>query len=155
MSDKEFFAGTYMEHVIQCAKHGEHSHTIVCTVEGHEGAWCQLCWIETLGAPLKCVHKRKIKAIEIKAKKEYGGLEESIVFNFLPDISPKQADCFFKELSEFRGKYSLHVYSKRLFVVFHDQESRIVNEIKSSRGIIEIKTTFRDCIDTYSQFLKY
>lgn len=124
---------------------------------------------------------QQIKAIEIKSKKECTGLEEyivlevfneeSIVVDFFPDISPKQADCFFKELSESCGKYSLHAYSKRLFVVFHDsdyifskiaffthvnQELKIpVNEIKSSNGIIEIQTTFDDCLNTYSEYLNY
>ena len=38
--------------VINCPKHGEHHHAIVSTVPGHEGAWCQLCWLESLGPSL-------------------------------------------------------------------------------------------------------
>jgi hypothetical protein len=35
-----------------CPKHGEHEHAIVSNIEGHEGAWCQLCWLESLGPSL-------------------------------------------------------------------------------------------------------
>ena len=35
-----------------CPKHGEHEHAIVSNIEGHEGAWCQLCWLENLGPSL-------------------------------------------------------------------------------------------------------
>lgn len=32
-----------------CPKHGEHEHAIISNIEGHEGVWCQLCWLESLG----------------------------------------------------------------------------------------------------------
>jgi hypothetical protein len=35
-----------------CPKHGEHIHAIVSNIEGHEGAWCQICWLESLGPSL-------------------------------------------------------------------------------------------------------
>jgi hypothetical protein len=40
---------------INCPKHGLHSHTIVSTIEGHEGYWCQICWLETLGESLPLI----------------------------------------------------------------------------------------------------
>ena len=50
--------GTYEAHVITCPKHGEHPHSIVSNIKGHEGAWCQICWLESLGAPLPMEKKR-------------------------------------------------------------------------------------------------
>lgn len=35
-----------------CPKHGEHEHAIECTIPGHEGVWCQICWIESMGQSL-------------------------------------------------------------------------------------------------------
>ena len=35
-----------------CPKHGEHDHAIVSNIDGHEGVWCQLCWLESLGPSL-------------------------------------------------------------------------------------------------------
>ena len=35
-----------------CLKHGEHDHAIVSNIDGHEGVWCQLCWLESLGPSL-------------------------------------------------------------------------------------------------------
>jgi hypothetical protein len=35
-----------------CPKHGEHEHAILSNIKGHEGAWCQLCWLESLGPSL-------------------------------------------------------------------------------------------------------
>jgi hypothetical protein len=32
-----------------CPKHGKHEHSIVSRIEGHEGVWCQICWLESLG----------------------------------------------------------------------------------------------------------
>jgi hypothetical protein len=50
--------GTYEAHFITCPKHGEHPHTIVSTIKGFEGAWCQICWLESLGEPLTVEKKR-------------------------------------------------------------------------------------------------
>ena len=40
-----------------CPKHGKHHHTISSTIPGHEGFWCQLCWLEMLGEPLEAVEE--------------------------------------------------------------------------------------------------
>ena len=37
---------------IVCPKHGTHRHYISSDIEGHEGHWCMLCWLETLGPSL-------------------------------------------------------------------------------------------------------
>lgn len=41
-----------------CPKHGEHEYAITSTIPGHEGAWCQLCWLESMGQslPYRSVH---------------------------------------------------------------------------------------------------
>ena len=54
------FVGSYETWVVTCPKHGEHSHVIQSTIKGHEGQWCQICWIETLGKPLPAVYKRVV-----------------------------------------------------------------------------------------------
>jgi len=35
-----------------CPKHGEHEYAIVSSIPGHEGAWCQICWMESMGSSL-------------------------------------------------------------------------------------------------------
>lgn len=35
-----------------CPKHGEHEHAITSTIFGHEGVWCQICWLESMGPSL-------------------------------------------------------------------------------------------------------
>jgi hypothetical protein len=42
---------------INCPKHGVHAQTIVSTIPGHEGHWCMICWLETLGQPLPVINK--------------------------------------------------------------------------------------------------
>lgn len=37
---------------ITCPKHGQHEYAIVSDIPGHEGAWCQLCWLESMGPSL-------------------------------------------------------------------------------------------------------
>jgi hypothetical protein len=37
---------------VVCPKHGEHADVIISNIEGHEGTWCQLCWLESLGPSL-------------------------------------------------------------------------------------------------------
>lgn len=49
---------------VTCPKHGEHSHSIVSTIEGHEGTWCQICWIESLGESLPSIKKPFVIEIE-------------------------------------------------------------------------------------------
>lgn len=50
-------AGSLNVPYVQCPKHGEHQHTIGSSVPGHEGMWCQICWLESLGQPLPVVMK--------------------------------------------------------------------------------------------------
>jgi hypothetical protein len=48
----------YDAHVITCPKHGEHPHCIISNIKGHEGVWCQICWLESLGTPFPMQKKR-------------------------------------------------------------------------------------------------
>lgn len=36
----------------RCPAHGEVAAVITSTIPGHEGAWCQLCWLASLGPPI-------------------------------------------------------------------------------------------------------
>ena len=40
---------------IICPKHGQHNQYIRSTIPGHEGHWCMICWLESLGEPLETV----------------------------------------------------------------------------------------------------
>jgi hypothetical protein len=40
---------------INCPKHGIHNQLITSTVDGHQGQWCMLCWLESLGPSLPLV----------------------------------------------------------------------------------------------------
>jgi hypothetical protein len=40
---------------VVCPKHGEHSQYIESTIKGHEGYWCMICWLESLGNPLSTI----------------------------------------------------------------------------------------------------
>ena len=42
---------------IICPKHGQHDQYIQSTIPGHEGHWCMICWLETLGESLETVSK--------------------------------------------------------------------------------------------------
>lgn len=44
---------TSQQWIVKCPKHGEHPHIISSDIEGHEGHWCQLCFLELLGKPLE------------------------------------------------------------------------------------------------------
>ena len=49
----------HTEHItVICPKHGEHEHAITSNIPGHEGAWCQICWLESMGPslPYRKVH---------------------------------------------------------------------------------------------------
>jgi hypothetical protein len=35
-----------------CPVHGEHEYTIESNIDGHEGVWCQICWLQSLGPSL-------------------------------------------------------------------------------------------------------
>ena len=41
---------------VVCPKHGTHSHTIESTIKGHEGHWCMICALESLGEPLPTIN---------------------------------------------------------------------------------------------------
>jgi hypothetical protein len=43
---------------IVCPKHGTHKHYISSNIEGYEGHWCMLCWLESLGSPLPLVEEQ-------------------------------------------------------------------------------------------------
>ena len=49
--------GGYKAWVVKCPKHGEHHHSIHSTIKGAEGAWCQICWLESLGPPLEAEYR--------------------------------------------------------------------------------------------------
>lgn len=36
-----------------CPKHGEHEYAIASSIPGHEGYWCQICWLESLGPKIQ------------------------------------------------------------------------------------------------------
>jgi hypothetical protein len=40
---------------IVCPTHGTHKHYISSDIEGREGHWCMLCWLESLGPSLPVV----------------------------------------------------------------------------------------------------
>jgi hypothetical protein len=42
---------------VVCPKHGTHKHYISSDIEGHEGNWCMLCWLESLGSSLPLVEE--------------------------------------------------------------------------------------------------
>jgi hypothetical protein len=50
-----------------CPKHGEHEYAITSTIPGHEGVWCQLCWMESMGPSLPY---RKSNEPHTQAKEE-------------------------------------------------------------------------------------
>jgi hypothetical protein len=43
---------------IVCPKHGTHKHYISSDIKGHEGHWCMLCWLESLGPLLPLVKEQ-------------------------------------------------------------------------------------------------
>jgi len=50
---KEELRKVIQQTYVECPKHGHHSYVIESDVPGYEGVWCQLCWLESLGTPLK------------------------------------------------------------------------------------------------------
>ncbi len=52
MNSTEFFTDKTAELKVICPKHGTHKQYIESNVKGHEGHWCMLCWLESLGEPL-------------------------------------------------------------------------------------------------------
>ncbi len=46
---------TICQRKINCPKHGLHEHMISSNIESHEGSWCTLCWLESLGPALPVI----------------------------------------------------------------------------------------------------
>jgi hypothetical protein len=42
---------------VDCPWHGIHHQYIESTIQGHEGHWCMLCWLESLGDPLPTIEE--------------------------------------------------------------------------------------------------
>jgi hypothetical protein len=57
MESTELFINKLPELKIVCPKHGTHDQYISSTVKGHEGNWCMLCWLESLGDPLPTIEE--------------------------------------------------------------------------------------------------
>jgi hypothetical protein len=49
---------TQMRTEATCPKHGKTEYVIESTIPGHEGVWCQLCWLESLGPSLPYIKRR-------------------------------------------------------------------------------------------------
>jgi hypothetical protein len=45
---------------IICPKHGQHNKYIHSSILGHDGYWCMLCWLESLGEPLEIVLQKDL-----------------------------------------------------------------------------------------------
>ena len=43
--------------LIVCPIHGRHTHYISSDIEGHEGHWCMLCWLNSLGPSLSIIEQ--------------------------------------------------------------------------------------------------
>lgn len=41
-----------MNLTVICPVHREHEYAIESNIDGHEGVWCQICWLESLGPSL-------------------------------------------------------------------------------------------------------
>ena len=54
----DFLNLKFSEKQITCPRHGTHRHYISSDIEGHEGYWCMLCWIESLGPSLPLVEEQ-------------------------------------------------------------------------------------------------
>jgi hypothetical protein len=57
MESTELFTTSEPTLKIVCPKHGTHDQYINSTVKGHEGNWCMLCWLESLGDPLPTIEE--------------------------------------------------------------------------------------------------
>ena len=51
----DFLNLKFSEKHIVCPKHGTHKQYISSNIEGHEGNWCMLCFLESLGPSLPTV----------------------------------------------------------------------------------------------------
>ena len=52
---EDFLGLKIVQKQIVCFKHGTHGHHISSDIEGYEGNWCMLCWLESLGPSLPLV----------------------------------------------------------------------------------------------------
>jgi hypothetical protein len=55
MESTELFIAKKSDLKIVCPKHGTHNQYISSNIKGHEGHWCMLCWLESLGNPLPTI----------------------------------------------------------------------------------------------------
>lgn len=65
--------------IVICPKHGEHEYAIESTIPGHEGVWCQICWIESLGSSLPYKKgKLRVESCSSTTKSDFQTMEEMI-----------------------------------------------------------------------------
>lgn len=72
--------------IVTCPKHGQHEYAITSDIPGHEGAWCQICWLESLGESLpyrkftlKPEHRAEVaRQIDEEFEKQFQVMEEMI-----------------------------------------------------------------------------
>jgi hypothetical protein len=41
-----------MRLTVICPVHGEHEYAIESNIDGYQGVWCQICWLNSLGPSL-------------------------------------------------------------------------------------------------------
>lgn len=59
-----------------CPKHGEHEHAITSNIPGHEGVWCQICWIESMGESLP--YRKSVVELRSDGPEGFQTMEEMI-----------------------------------------------------------------------------
>ena len=60
MTMTEFLNIKISQKQIVCPKHGTHKHYISSDIEGYQGNWCMLCWLESLGPSLSITAMMKM-----------------------------------------------------------------------------------------------
>jgi hypothetical protein len=60
MTMTEFLNIKISQKQIVCPKHGTHKHYISSDIEGYQGNWCMLCWLESLGPSLSLTAMMKM-----------------------------------------------------------------------------------------------
>ena len=50
---------TSTKHYVICPKHGKVANFISSWISGHEGHWCQLCFLDMLGPPLEFIEEKQ------------------------------------------------------------------------------------------------
>jgi hypothetical protein len=53
----DFLNLKFAEKQIVCPKHGTHAQYISSNIEGYEGHWCMICWLESLGPSLPTIEQ--------------------------------------------------------------------------------------------------